>query len=117
MKKLIKIIFVIAIASIVAALVASLVSKKKLSSMSDDEIRAFLDSKLSGKVGEDQLGSIQTAVISGVRRGSSAQESVEDLVGKVEDVAADLKEDAVELGDEIAEIAADPEAAVEDATT
>ena len=55
MKKLIKIVFILAFAGAVAAVVASVVSKKKLSSMSDDEIRAFLESKLAGKVGEDQL--------------------------------------------------------------
>jgi len=108
---------VIAVAGIVAAVVASAVSKKKLSSMSDDEIRAFLDSKLSGKVGEDQLGSIQTAVIAGVRRGSSPQESVEDVGAGVDDAVAELKEDAADLSEEIAEVVTDTEASVEDATT
>lgn len=121
MKKLIKIVFVVAIAGIVAAVVASAVSKKKLSSMSDDEIRAFLDSKLSGKVGEDQLGSIQTAVIAGVRRGGSTVEGVEDLAGEVEaavtEVEEEVKQDVEDLGEEIAEISEDAEAAVEDATT
>lgn len=121
MKKLIKIVFVVAIAGIVAAVVASAVSKKKLSSMSDDEIRAFLDSKLSGKVGEDQLGSIQTAVIAGVRRGGSAVEGVEDLAGEVEaavtEVEEEVEKDVEDLGADIAEIVEDAEAAVEDATT
>ncbi len=119
MKKLIKIVFVVAVAGIVAAVVASVISKKKLSSMSDDEIRGFLDSKLSGKVGEDQLGSIQSAVIAGVRRGGSAQERVEDLATDVEDTVADADasaKDATGPDDDIAEIVADADVSVEEAT-
>jgi len=120
-KRLIKIVFMLAIVGAVAAIVASVVSKRKLSSMSDDEIRAFLDSKLSGKVGDDQLGSIQTAVIAGVRRGGAAsdhvaevaEEAVTDLEEVVKNAAADDTGESVEADESGSE---DPESSVEEAT-
>ncbi|MFV1999623.1 MAG: hypothetical protein ACC654_04585 [Acidimicrobiia bacterium] len=122
MKRLIKIVFILAIVGAVAAIVASAVSKRKLSSMSDDEIRAFLESKLSGKVGDDQLGSIQSAVIAGVRRGGTA--SADQVAEEVEEAGADLEavaEVAVsDASDESAEAgesgSEDPEPAVEEVT-
>ncbi|GMQ97849.1 MAG: hypothetical protein BMS9Abin17_0352 [Acidimicrobiia bacterium] len=122
MKRLIKLVFILAIVGAVAAVVASAVSKRKLSSMSDDEIRAFLESKLSGKVGDDQLGSIQTAVIAGVRRGGTApvdqvadeaEEVVTDLEAVAETAASDATDESVEAGESDSE---DPESAVEEAT-
>ncbi len=67
MKVFLKFLFVISVAAAIAAVVASIVSKKKIMSMSDDEIREFLSSKLSGRVGDEQLGKIQDAVVSKVR--------------------------------------------------
>ncbi|MFV1999564.1 MAG: hypothetical protein ACC654_04290 [Acidimicrobiia bacterium] len=118
MKKLIKIVFILAFVGIVAAVVASAVSKKKLSSMSDDEIRAFLDAKLSGKVGEDQLGSIQSAVIAGVRRGGAATATVDDAVEEVEAAAADLEDVAETAGTDVGEESVEPaESGSEDAAS
>ncbi|MGI9585065.1 MAG: hypothetical protein ACR2N7_05690, partial [Acidimicrobiia bacterium] len=81
MKKLFKVLVLLIVVGGVAAAVASYVSKKKLSAMSDDEIRAFLAGKLSGRMGEEQITSIQDAVISGVRarNGSSSDNYVDDV--------------------------------------
>ncbi len=76
MKRLIKFMLLLVLVGVVVSVVASSVSKKKLSNMSDDEIRAFLAAKLSSKVGDDQLTSIQDAVIAGLRRGSNAADGV-----------------------------------------
>lgn len=68
--KFLLLVFVIAAGVAVAA---SIASKRKFAGMSDDEIRGFLAGKLDGKVAEDQLKSIQDAVIAGVR--ASAKQS------------------------------------------
>ncbi len=100
MKKLIKFVFLVIVVSTIAAVVASAISKKKLVHMSDEEIRAYLASKLGGKVGEDQLGSIQDAVIAGVRRGSDAGVAATEYVEEVEAAVADLSEVAKEAEEE-----------------
>lgn len=107
MKKLIKIMFLVILVSAVASAVASIVSKKKLSNMSDDEIREFLASKLSSKVGEEQLGSIQKAVIAGVRRGSGAVPSTDHFVEDVEVAVSDLADIAPDAPDDAEKVVAD----------
>jgi len=81
--------------------------------MSDDEIREFLGLKLSGKVGDDQLVTIQEAVISGVR---GKQPSVDHYIDEVAE-AMDELEDVVDDASDVVEdtVPAAPEA-VEDAT-
>ena len=117
MKTLLKLIFVLLAISVVAAIVASVVSKKKLESMSDDEIREFLGLKLSGKVGEDQLVAIQDAVISGVR---GKQPTVDHYIDDVEEALDDLdhvaQEAAEEVADAVDEVTDTAEDAVEAAT-
>ena len=119
MKKLITLLFVVIVASVVAAAVASVISKKKLSTMSDEEIREFLAARIGTKVGEDQLASIQDAVIAGVRRGVAAQEAADDIVSdtveSIGDSASDAAEVAGDLQDETAAEAGDAGAAVVDA--
>ena len=76
--KFLLLVFVIAAGVAVAV---SIASKKKFAGMSDDEIRGFLAGKLDGKVAEDQLTSIQDAVIAGVRasgKQSAPTAAVED---------------------------------------
>ena len=107
MKKLIKIMFLVVFVSGVAAAVASVISKKKLVHMSDEEIRGYLSSKLEGKVGADQLGSIQDAVIAGVRRGTDAGTPSAEYVEEVEEAVADLADVAEEAADESAEATSD----------
>ncbi len=104
MKKLIKFVFLVIVVSVIAAVVASVVSKKKLAHMSDEEIRGYLASKLGGKVGEDQLGSIQDAVIAGVRRGSDVGVTATEYVEEVEEAVADLSEVAKDAEEEAVDV-------------
>lgn len=90
MKVFLKFLFVISVAAAIAAVVASIVSKKKIMSMSDDEIREFLSSKLSGRVGDEQLGKIQDAVVSKVR--GKAHE-VEHYIDESDDAETDADSD------------------------
>jgi Holliday junction resolvase RusA-like endonuclease len=87
MKLLLKLMFLTLIVGLIAAVVASIVSKKKLESMSDDEIREYLGLKLAGRVGEDQLVTIQEAVVSGVR---GKRPSVDNYIEDVEDAMDEL---------------------------
>ncbi len=110
MKFFFKLVFVLFVAGAIAAIVASVVSKKKLESMSDDEIREFLGLKLTGKVGDDQLVTIQEAVISGVR---GKQPTVDHYIDDVEDALDDLDHVVEDAAEEVTETAKD---AVEAAT-
>jgi hypothetical protein len=87
MKTFIKLLFIAFVVGLIAAVVASIVSKKKLESMSDDEIREYLGIKLAGRVGDDQLVTIQDAVVSGVR---GKRPSVDHYIEDVEDAMDDL---------------------------
>jgi len=78
MKKLIKFVFLMMLVGVAVTVVVAVVSKKKLEALSDDEIREFLAVKLSGRVGDDQLATIQGAVISGRRRKEPAVEHYTD---------------------------------------
>lgn len=53
---------------LIVAAVASVAAKKRLEAMTDDEIRAYLASKLDGKIGEDQLATVQDAAVAGIRK-------------------------------------------------
>jgi predicted phage tail protein len=112
MKKLFKAILVLAFVGMVAAAVASYVSKKKLESMTDDEIREFLAQKLQGKVGDDQLETIQKSVIAGVRKTTTAIDSAEDAADDAIDAAKDAVDDATDSAKGAADDAVD---AVKDA--
>lgn len=96
MKKLFKTILVLAVVAAVAAAVASYVSKKKLESMSDEEIKDFLAQKLEGKVGDEQLETIQNSVIAGVRKTRSATEAVEEGTSDAAESVKDATSDAIE---------------------
>ncbi len=67
MKKLIKLILLLLVFGTIVAIATMIMSKEKLSRMSDDEIREFLAARIGDKVGAEQLSAIQTAVIGGVR--------------------------------------------------
>jgi hypothetical protein len=87
MKLFVKLLFMTVVVGLIAAVVASIVSKKKLESMSDDEIREYLGVKLAGRVGDDQLVTIQDAVVTGVR---GKRPSVDHYVEDVEEAMDDL---------------------------
>ena len=78
MKKLLSTLFLMIVVGLAMAGVASYMSRKRLESKSDDEIREFLARKLEGRVGEEQLATIQDAVIGGVRGKKSADASGEE---------------------------------------
>ena len=122
MKKLIKGLFLLLIVVGVAAAVAATVSRKKFESMSDNEIRDFLAAKLEGKVAEDQLSSIQDAVVAGVRgrRPGAPDHFVEDVEEAVEDltgVAAEAAETAGDAASDAAKQAGDKAAEAIEAIT
>jgi hypothetical protein len=108
MKKLVMLLFVAIVASAIAAVVAAVLSKNKLSGMSDEEIRELLAMKIGTKVGEDQLASIQDAVIAGVRKGvaaeMAAEESLDDAAEEDED--AETAAAAGDAGEAVVEAAA-----------
>ena len=118
MKRFLKLMVLLIVVAAVAGVVASLVSRRKFMAMSDDEIRSFLAGKLEGKVDDDQLASIQDAVIAGVRArsGSATDHYVEDVteaVEELEDLAAEVEvEEAAETA---AALIDDAEAAIEEA--
>ena len=80
-------LFRILLVVIVAALgVAALLvgrQRQKLAAMSDDEIRAMLEGKLSGKVDDEQLVRIQEMVIARVRGGRWSSSSAAAITGTV----------------------------------
>lgn len=97
MRMFLKLVFVGLIVGLVAAAVASVISKKKLESMTDDEIREYLGLKLQGRVGDDQLVTIQDAVVSGVRGKRAATdhyiEDVEEAMDELDEVADEAAEE------------------------
>ena len=108
MKKLIKLVFLLLFVAMIAGAVASYLSKKRFESMSDEEIRDMLAIKLGDRVSEDQLASIQDAVVAGVRarKPSTEDHYVEDVQHAVEDlteVAHDVEDAAEDQGASAAE--------------
>jgi hypothetical protein len=106
MKMFLKLVFVGLIVGLIAAAVASVISKKRLASMSDEEIREYLGLKLAGRVGDDQLVTIQNAVVAGVRGKQAATdhyiEEVEEAMEELDEVAEEAQEAAEEASEEAA---------------
>lgn len=110
MKKLLKTLFVMIVVGLVVAGVASYMSKKRLEAKSDDEIREFLARKLDGKVGEEQLATIQDAVIGGIRGKSSSDDVTSDDASAMESVEAPSEdEDGDAEEDDVVEESTDDE--------
>ena len=109
MKKLLKTLFLMIIVGLVVAAVASYTSKKRLEGKSDDEIREFLAKKLDGKVGDEQLTTIQDAVIGGVRGKSAAKDS-----SPAGDDASDMADADAADGEDAGEDEAESEETVSD---
>ena len=116
-----KTLILILLAAGIGAMVALVVNQKqKFAGMSEDEIRAYLDQKLAGKMSEDQVTQIQDAVVSAVKGVSQATDKAQEAVLDAADTVAEAKEEAAEaVGEaleEIAEVAdevAEEEAAAE----
>jgi len=100
-----KTLVLVILAAGIGAMVALVVNqKKKFAGMSEEEIRAYLDQKLAGRMSEDQVAQIQDAVVSAVKGVSDAVEDAEEALT-----------DAAEVISEVAEEVAAEEAAAEEA--
>ena len=105
-----KTLILVLLAAGIGAMVALVVNQKqKFAAMSELEIRAYLDQKLSSRMSEDQVAQIQDAVVSavkGVQDGEiglvEAEDIIEDAVEEVveEVVEEQLVEEAAEEADE-----------------
>ncbi|MEN8234958.1 MAG: hypothetical protein ABFR89_08580 [Actinomycetota bacterium] len=95
MRKLfsLKTFFLVALAAGIGAAIALVVNqKKKFAGMSEEEIRAYLDQKLAGKMSEEQLTQIQDAVVSAVKGDLAAVETVADVAEEVVEEAEEASE-------------------------
>mgnify|MGYP001548804559 FL=1 len=105
-----KTLILILLAAGIGALVALVVNQKqKVSGMSEEEIREYLDLKLAGRMSEEQVAQIQDAVISAVKRSPEIADMVDEAVeeAEIEEVAADIEEAVEEAVEEAAEEAAE----------
>ncbi len=105
----IKTLILILLAAGIGAIVALVVNQKqKFAGMSEEEIRAYLDQKLAGRMSEDQVAQIQDAVVSAVKGVSEAIEDADEALAEAGEVIAEVaeevaKEEAAE--EEAAEVA------------
>ena len=81
--KLFRILVVVIVAALGVAALLVVRQRQKLAAMSDDEIRAMLEGKLTGKVDDEQLVRIQEMVIARVRGGRSSSSSAAAITGTV----------------------------------
>ena len=81
--KLFRILLVVIVAALGVAALLVLRQRQKLAAMSDDEIRAMLNGKLSGKVNDEQLVQIQEMVIAKVRGSRWSSSSAAAVTGTV----------------------------------
>ena len=92
-----KTLILILLAAGIGAMVALVVNQKqKFAGMSEEEIRAYLDQKLAGRMSEDQVAQIQDAVVSAVK-------GVSDAVEDAEEALTDATEAIAEVAEELAE--------------
>ena len=89
MKKFLTAVLLLVLIGVIAGIAASLAARQRLEAMSDEEIRAFLADKLGGKVGEDQLATIQDATVAGVRKKLKGPATEEADSDSEDDKAAD----------------------------
>ncbi len=81
--KLFKVLLVVIAAALGLAALLVARQRRKLAAMSDDEVRAMLKGKLSGKVGDEQLLRIQEKVIAKVRGGQWSSSPAVAVTGTV----------------------------------
>ena len=109
MRRLFKWLLIAAAVAAVVTLVSKGSSKRhEFAAMSDDEIRALIDSKLADQVSSEKLTQIQDAAVKGAAklRGSAAM---------VAEEAAEVAEEAAGVAEEAAEVAGDAAAVAEEA--
>lgn len=103
-----KTLILVLLAAGIGALVALVVNQKqKFSGMSEEEIREYLDLKLAGRMSDEQVGQIQDAVISAVKRSPEIADMVDEAIeeAEIEEIVEDLEvaDAADELIEEIEE--------------
>ena len=81
--KLFRILLVVVVAALGVAALLVVRQRQRLAAMSDDEIRAMLEGKLSGKLDDEQLVRIQEMVIARVRGGRWSSSSAAAITGTV----------------------------------
>ena len=105
-----KILILVLLAAGIGAMVALIVNQKqKFAGMSEEEIRAYLDQKLAGRMSEDQVTQIPDAVVSAVKGVTEAVEDAQEAVTEAAEAIAEVAEEVAE------EQAAAEEAAEEEA--
>lgn len=104
MKKFLTTILLLVLIGVVAGVAASLAARRRLEAMSDEEIRAFLADKLEGKVGEDQLTTIQDATVAGVRKKLKGPATEEAEADAATDDDEPVEDDADDNADDDAEV-------------
>jgi ketopantoate reductase len=94
-----KTLVLILIAAGIGAIVALVVNQKqKFAGMSEEEIREYLDLKLAGRMSDEQVGQIQDAVISAVKRSPEVADMVEEAVeDAIEDAEVEELVEELEL--------------------
>jgi SOS response regulatory protein OraA/RecX len=108
-----KTLVLILLAAGIGAVVALVVNqKKKFAGMSEDEIRSYLEMKLSNRMSDEQVAQIQDAVVSAVKGAAATMDDVDDAVVAVAEVA---RETADEIAEGAIEQAAVAEAVAEEA--
>ncbi len=77
MRRFFTLVFIVALAAGVAALVVKLMGEsKRYAGMSEAEIRADLERKLSGKLSDEALSKIQAAVVEAIEKARPIVEQV-----------------------------------------
>ena len=110
-----KTLILVLLAAGIGAMVALVVNQKqKFAGMSEEEIRAYLDQKLAGRMSEDQVAQIQDAVVSAVKGDLGATEDAEEALAEAGEVIAEVAEEVAEeeaAEEVVAEVVAEEEAA------
>lgn len=85
----------IMIAAGIGAIVAFVVTQKqKFSGMSEEEIREYLDLKLSGRMTDEQITQIQDAVVSAVKRSPEVADVVEEAAEEAAETVTEIATEA-----------------------
>ena len=103
-----RMLILVLLAAGIGALVALVVNQKqKFAGMSDEDIRAYLDQKLGGRMSEDQVRQIQDAVLSAVKGASAKADAAADVVDTAKDAASDVADTAKDAASDVADTAKD----------
>ena len=92
-----KTLILVLLAAGIGAMVALFINQKqKFAGMSEEEIRAYLDQKLAGRMSEDQVTQIQDAVVSAVKGVTEAVEDAQEAVTEAAEAIAEVAEEVAE---------------------